>query len=797
MQAGWRVPLSVALVSVAVIAFQLVLMQVLSIAQWHHFAYMVISMALLGFGAAGTVLVLWRDWLKSNYRIVLPLFHIACGVAMAAAVRVSGMAGEFDVFLLFFETRQIGLLLFSYLVYSLPFFFAGLAVTLVFYCEADRVASLYFANMLGSGVGAALIIALLWLLPLQYLPAVLATLPFLAAWLTRFRTARFHAAFLIALLVPLAGLADPVLPQPSQYKAISESLQLPGAQVTHRSDSPHGRLEIVRADAQRFAPSLSLQYPEEPPVVDIMFNNGEYFGALLGRVNPDEPHVLDSTTRGLPYRVRDADNALVLNAATGTDVSQALHHGVEDIVAVEPNRHALELLSDTHPEWIDDLYRQPEVSPYGGSVRRFLASGDESFDLMILPVLGAFGGTSGVDALREQFHLTRQAFSRMWERLSDEGMISATVWPGQPARASLRLLATWRALLERKGIDSAVEHILAVRSWGTITFLLSKSRFPDAELSRARQFSEERSFDPLIMRGLRDGERQRYNRMQETEFFEHVDTLVHGDPDRFHARYPFDVRPTSDSWPFFSQFMQWRALPQLEDVYGASTLPYMALGLILAGITFLQIVVVSLVLIILPLLRLGWQSNRRRWTLLYFSGTGAGFMLFEIALIQQLVLYLGNPVYSTAMVLATLLIASAGGSYVSGFLEPEDRKVWRAGLLIAALLLACAVFLMPLLGATMGLPTAVKLPLVFVLLAIPAFFAGMMFPFGLRRLSGSDSSHIPWACGIDSCLSVVATALATLLALQGSVVMVTMIAALAYAMTAVSAIKLTSSPPNR
>ena len=107
-------------------------MQVLSIAQWHHFAYMVISMAMLGFGASGTVLVLWREALKTNYRTALPLLFLACGVSMAAAVWLSGVAGQFDVFLLFFEFRQTGLLLFSYLIFSLPFFFAGLAVTLVF-----------------------------------------------------------------------------------------------------------------------------------------------------------------------------------------------------------------------------------------------------------------------------------------------------------------------------------------------------------------------------------------------------------------------------------------------------------------------------------------------------------------------------------------------------------------------------------------------------------------------------------------------------------------------------------------
>lgn len=789
-----RVSWSVALTSAAVIAFQLVVMQLLAISQWHHFAYMVISTALLGFGAAGTVLVLLREPLKRHYATALPLLYAASAVTMAATAWLSGVFGDFDTFLLFFDPGQAGLLLFLYLVYALPFFFAGLAITLVFYREVERIGSLYFANMAGSGAGAVLVLALLWALPPERLSAALALAPLLAAWITRPRSvprAMTAAVVSAVLLVPVIGLVNPSVPQPSEYKPIHAALLLPGAEVIHSASSPYGLLQVVRADAQRFAPSLSLRYREEPPVRDVMFNNGEYYGTLLGRAGTDAAHLLDHTTRGLPYAVRDPRSVLVLEAATGHDVSHALGHGAARITAVEPHRQANRLLRDRHPEWIDSIYRDPAVSLEGTTVRSHLARrGGHEYDLIVLPTLGAFGGTSGVYALREQYGLTLEAFGAAWDALGERGMIAVTVWQDEPPRKPLRLLATWRALLEQKGVADMPAQVVAVRSWGTTTYLLSRTPFSGAERGRIREFARALAFDPLLLEDVQPGERDRFNRLPDPSFLEHLDTLLHGDPAALVDDYLFDIRPATDDRPFFGQFLRASSVPELQAVYGTRELPYLELGLVLAVVTLLQIVLAALILILLPLARVGWQGTRRRWTLLYFSATGIGFMFFEIVLIQKLVLYLGPPVYATAAVLATLLVCSGAGSLLSSRIAATRRNLVFTGSVIAGLILLYAYWLMPLLELSMSWPMAAKAAVVFLLLAPPASLMGMMFPFGLRRLAGSDETHIPWACGIDSCLSVSATALATLIALGAGFVFVMQGAAAAYGVVALASLRL-------
>ncbi|MGD9000842.1 MAG: hypothetical protein PVF75_10530, partial [Granulosicoccaceae bacterium] len=61
--------LSIALVSASALAYEIILMRLFSIAQWHHFAYMIISLALLGFGASGTFLSLVGARLFPYFRV--------------------------------------------------------------------------------------------------------------------------------------------------------------------------------------------------------------------------------------------------------------------------------------------------------------------------------------------------------------------------------------------------------------------------------------------------------------------------------------------------------------------------------------------------------------------------------------------------------------------------------------------------------------------------------------------------------------------------------------------------------
>ena len=74
----------VAVVSAAVLGFEIGLMRVLLVSSWHHFAFLVISIALLGFGASGTGLCFLRSWLLARSRTALFALSIMTALSMAA-----------------------------------------------------------------------------------------------------------------------------------------------------------------------------------------------------------------------------------------------------------------------------------------------------------------------------------------------------------------------------------------------------------------------------------------------------------------------------------------------------------------------------------------------------------------------------------------------------------------------------------------------------------------------------------------------------------------------------------------
>ena len=59
---------AIALISAAILAYEVLLARLFSIIQWYHFAYMVISIALLGYGASGTFMALARERLMRHAR---------------------------------------------------------------------------------------------------------------------------------------------------------------------------------------------------------------------------------------------------------------------------------------------------------------------------------------------------------------------------------------------------------------------------------------------------------------------------------------------------------------------------------------------------------------------------------------------------------------------------------------------------------------------------------------------------------------------------------------------------------
>jgi hypothetical protein len=272
----------------------------------------------------------------------------------------------------------------------------------------------------------------------------------------------------------------------------------------------------------------------------------------------------------------------------------------------------------------------------------------------------------------------------------------------------------------------------------------------------------------------------RFNTLQDERLFLYLDELLAPSRARFIADYAFNIAPATDDRPYFSQFLRWQSIPELVRVYGGRTFPFLEAGYLLVLMTLLQVAVAAVVLILLPLRFLGAGGGSRLSTLLYFSGLGIGYLFVEIVLIQRFLLYLGNPLYAAAAVISGMLLSSGIGSLVAARRIGKRTHALALFLVIVLLILFYARFLTPVLLSTISLPQAVRVIVALLFIAPAAFAMGMPFPLGIRLLAGTAEAEVPWAWGINGCLSVVSTLAATVIAVEMGFARVMILAALAY-----------------
>ena len=778
-----RINVAIGLISAAIIAFQLILMQILSYVQWYHFAYMIISIALLGFGAAGTFLTIFQQKLEKNYYTLFPFLLIVTAILIPVVVGIANSeAVRFDSLLIFQDSRHIGKLILTYFIFFLPFLTGALAIGMSFSKFADQIGKIYFSNLIGSGIGGIIAIFFMqWIIPEQQSFAV-AILAFVGGIVSLPKNKKK----LIRIIVPLSTLILIILffypPRltPSEYKDISKTMLLPDAKVEYRKSTPHGFVEIVSSPVLRYAPGVSLAYRDSFPIRKVVFNNGNWMGCLLPQpLEANETNILDYTPQALPYHIDNIKNALIINAGTGENVLLALSHQVARITANETNPEIFNILRQS----FEGFY---QVQPYQTMPRTLLTPDTNKYDLIELPIIGSFFGNSGLNAVEPRYELTIEALREMWNKLSEKGMISLSCWMDYPVRNAYRLLATISLLLDENDIAHPPHHVVAIRSWCAITFLVKKSPFKRDEINKVRLFCENRMFDPLVLPEKQEIERDKYNILQDTTFFTHIDQLLSHEKETLIRQYPYRIHPTTDDRPFFFQFVRFKQIPQLISSIREKNFPFLDIGYVLIILTFVQIVLIAAIFILLPLSFRPWKSRNKKWVLMYFSGLGLAYMFLEMVFIQHFTFYFGEPTYAASATLGILLFTSGLGSYYSGKSQNNKKMRLAIPLVIAAILVLYAFVLSPILTATIGIALPLKIMIAVVLLGTLGFFLGMPFPIGIDYLSGKNTDDIPWAWALNGYFSVISTVLATIISVELGYLLLLSMAAFIYALVSIS-----------
>jgi hypothetical protein len=267
------------------------------------------------------------------------------------------------------------------------------------------------------------------------------------------------------------------------------------------------------------------------------------------------------------------------------------------------------------------------------------------------------------------------------------------------------------------------------------------------------------------------------------------------DPERFAKEYQYDITPVSDNRPFFFYTVRPRDLWQF--VAGRSEDVKINMGvMVLFGLLATSLLATAIILLLPPLL-LGTRVPREPGAFLhlgYFFAIGAGFIMVEVALIQQFALFLGHPTYSLTVVVFSLLVATGLGSFWSRRLVGRDDGRLKAALAVTAIAIGLlSVLVPPLLRSAVGLPIAARCALTVALLAPVGFAMGMPFPSGLKRLEHAYPSAIRWAWALNSASSVLGSVAAVFLAIHLGLSQTLLLAGVVY-LLALAVVRLTASP---
>jgi len=788
-----RISVSVSLLSVSIIAFQLSLIQILSIVQWYHFAYMVISVALLGFGAAGTFLSLAKNILIKKTELLLPSLMILSGLAMAISVNVAQAESiRFDSYLLFADYSHLWKLLVTYLLFFIPFFLGALAIGIIFVKHIDNIGKLYFANMLGSGIGGVAAVFLIWIFFPEKLPAVIAGIALIAGLIIISKEQRTGFTIIVTITVAVLSFfyISPSVLKLSEYKSLSKTLNLPESKIILKESSPYGLIDIVSTPYLRYAPGLSIRYPGIVSVQNAVFNNGEWVGPLIS-IRSDLLSYLLFTTENVAFITGERKSVLVLGAGTGRQVKTALLNNAETVTSVEQNKALVNLLEEKLALKIDSLFQNNQIRSQNISPRTFLLSTNQKFDLISLPIVDAFGGSSGMYSLQGQYLLTTESFNEMVNALNRDGAVCISTYIDYPYCNPIKIVATFAAVFENRKITNPENYIAAIKNWNMITFLINKNPLTITEIDSIRNFCKRMNFDPVLMPEIISEEREKFNKLQDASLYSMFDKILQSKEERekLYAEYPFNIGPATDDQPYFSQFLQWRTIPLLANLFGNQSVPFFEVGYLILYLTFFQITILAILLIIIPLFKLGFKGGRKFRTLAYFGGLGLGYMFIEIILIQRFTLYFGNVIYAAALVVCLMLVSSGFGSLVSQKITPKPYRIILIVSIIIISFVVYALFLSVWLKTTIGFSLTTKIILSFLLIAPPAFFMGMPFPLGLRTLSTSIDSLVAWAWGINGAFSVVSTVLATIISVELGFVWVMAFAIGAYSIVLASKVK--------
>jgi len=746
--------------SFAALLLELALTRLFSVVLFYHFAFLAISIALLGLGGGGVFAYLRKTQLS---RIgTRPLAAWLCALNAIAIPFVLEIVLHVPVSLELSWTNLLRLTV-LYLSAAIPFLLTGVLFSVVFARETRTITRLYGADLLGGALACLSVVPLLnWIggpNAILFAATVMALAGLVWADSRRTRNVTGVIAAVLVLLIAVnhsGRLIDVIYAKGifrdkswvefARWNAISR------VEVDRQGDD--GKAIVIDADASTY----------------IMNVDPHAWQGTLWQKN------LMASPPALANVLRPHGEFAIIGPGGGVDVLRAVANGSPSVTGIEINPIiANSIMRDRYADYSYHLYERPEVHLHVTDGRSFVRNAKQEFDVVQMTLVDTWASTAaGAFALSENSLYTVDAFREYLEHLKPDGMIAITRWEFRQPREALRVVSVATEAMHQLGVQNPAKHFIVVSEGDLdedgipVVVLAKKSPFTPEEEAAVKAHIE--STEDLV--ALYTPSAPGQNPFSAL--------IARNDPRAFARAYPYNVAPVDDNAPFF--FFTLKTDQVLYDGGLQRGIDWKVnLGVVVLGIVFAISLVAVVVFLVGPMALRGGR-RQRVLPLLYFVAVGLGYILVEIAFIQRFVLFLGHPTYALTVVIFLLLLSSGAGSLSSRRWLPNTARGW---IPLVILVLAIALYtwgLTSLLTSLIGLPFFVKLVVSAVVLVPLGFAMGMPFPTGLRaiantaavelpasqlgELANSDDNAVEWAWAMNAASSVLGSVLAMVIAIH-------------------------------
>lgn len=764
-------------ISFCTIAYEIALMRIFSFILWDQMVGLIISMALLGYGASGSFLFLLWKRIKTDINSWITWASILCGFSYPLCYMASKEILP-DPMRLIYLPREWLLVSAIYLLLSIPFFLGGFIVGAILSISGKRIHTMYGFDLMGGCAGAVIIFPLMYhLFPWQIITLIGIFLIISVSLFSRLnKNIRAHVICTLCILILIYLISIQKAPQMHPKKDLSIILSSYSAEIEKTQKSPRGLIHVVRSPLLRHYPGVSLKFGIEIKNPSFPKQRGIFVDGTLKSeiIKLDEkrlyPIYLDYVLFRAPFKIRKAENVIIIGAGGG-DSLLALKNGAKDIYILEDHPEILKLIKEGYNEFSGRIYENKNIKIIQKNIREFLNSHNRLYDLIFINFTKGHLSNS----CEENFIITEEAFLSYLKNLKQKGMICITSWLKFPPRDSIRLLnLSYKALSNLNNVKNPKRNIILIRTWNIFTLIISPSAFSKDELKNIIEFCNSRGFDLVYFPGVKRKLLKQYDILERPYYFEYANYILSSKRSYFIKNYAFNIEVPTDNRPYFSQFIRLNTIGRLYDDIKKDMFPMVEGGYVFATLSFMQSILVGAMLILIPLVFLpkndaSVKISKRYilYVIVYFTSIGAGYLLIETVLISKFTLLLNHSIYSASVVIGSALCFSGIGSIISGYLDLKKRRLILLipGISVVVWFIIEHIITIFLVDGLLGLSLIIRIIFLIFIMSLLFLFLGMPFPFGIRIIQEKMPHIIPWAFGINGCSSVLGATIGKLISM--------------------------------